>query len=201
MNEPSLLMKTIPTPIQPDTHTGDPEAETIRLAQLDPSHFQSLYDRWVAPVYAYLLSQTGSRADAEDLTSQVFLSAYQALPRYRHDGRFAGWLFTIARNQARAFFRKRGREVPLGKVEELSVPSDLLERTVSRAQLQNLRSLVDELAQNERELIRLRYVADLSFADMAAVLGRSEEAVKKSLYRLQDRLENLLEVSDDEQPL
>lgn len=201
MNEPSLLMKTILPPIQTDTGTGDPEAESIRLAQQDPSHFQVLYVRWVTPVYAYLLSQTGSSPDAEDLTSQVFLSAYQALPRYRHDGRFAGWLFTIARNQARNFFRKRGREVPLGKVDELSVSSDLLEHVANCAELQRLRSLVDGLAQDEQELIRLRYVADLSFADMAAILGRNEDAVKKSLYRLQDRLENLLEVSHDEQPL
>ena len=171
----------------------DTEAEWVFAAQHNPDGFQKLYDRWVTPVYQYVYFQTGSRFDAEDLTSQVFLAAYQALPRYRHTGRFAGWLFTIARNQLRDFYRKRAREAPLDAAGSLVSPADPAAEVAALDDLQRLRRLIAGLADEEQELIRLRYVADLSFADMAVVLGRREDAVKKSLYRLQARMQSLLE--------
>ena len=178
---------------RPQESSLDSEADLVRAAQLNPGNFHQLYDRWVTPVYQYLFFQTGSRADAEDITSQVFLSAYQALPRYRHKGRFAGWLFTIARNNLRDFFRKRSREVPLDAAGSLASQADPAAEVAALDDLQRLRRLIAGLADEEQELIRLRYVADLSFADMAAVLGRREDAVKKSLYRLQARMLSLLE--------
>ena len=170
------------------------EAELIAAARQDPACFQLLYDRWVAPVYQYLFFQTGNAPDAEDLTSQVFLAAYQAFPRYRYNGHFAGWLFTIARNQAYEHFRKRKREVPLETAKYETGGVDPCETIAHQEQINRLRAVVKNLPAEQQELIHLRYVAGLSFAEIAAVLKRKEDAVKKALYRLQDRLEVLLEV-------
>ncbi len=172
---------------------ADEMAALIQAAQQNPQAFRQLYDQWVVPVYQYVFFRTRNVADAEDLTSQIFLAAYQALPRYRHDGHFAAWLFTIARNHTYAFFRKRWREVPMEAAGEAATHPDLLAEAIHQEEIERLQRLVQRLPEEAQELIRLRYVAELSFADIARVLGRSEGAVKKSLYRLQARLQSLLE--------
>ena len=173
------------------------EAEIIASAQQDPACFQLIYDRWVLPIYQYIYFQTGNAPDAEDLTSQVFLAAYQALHRYRYNGHFAGWLFTIARNQTREHFRKRKREVSLEMAREIITNVDPLDAINRQEQIRHLLIAVRNLTEEEQELIRLRYVATLSFADIAMILKRKEDAVKKTLYRLQDRLEGILEDDDE----
>jgi RNA polymerase sigma-70 factor (ECF subfamily) len=168
------------------------ESELIRAAQKDPALFQALYDRWAVPVYQYFYHRTGETASAEDLTSQLFLAALQALPRYKHRGHFAAWLFAIARNLAKEHYRKWGREVPLKAAQDLASSSDPAAEFSQEDEIHHLVRLVRSLPQEEQELIRLRYVADLSFADMAILLGKRQDAVKKSLYRLQARLHAVL---------
>src|SRR5215510_1009257 len=74
--------------------TGDEEA----LAQI--------YDAYAKLIYRYHYSRVGNPADAEDLTSQTFMAVLEALPRYRHRGRFTAWMFQIARNKAMDHFRR-----------------------------------------------------------------------------------------------
>ncbi|MDD2695957.1 MAG: RNA polymerase sigma factor [Anaerolineales bacterium] len=181
----------------------DEDSELILAAQKNSSLFQAIYDRWAVRVYQYFYHRTGEMTSAEDLTSQLFFAAYQALPRYQHRGHFAAWLFTIARNLVKEHYRKQRREVPLDMARhmmspsELAVPTDPAEEYAHSDEIRQLVQLVRSLPEEERELIRLRYVANLSFADMAIVLTRREDAVKKSLYRLQARLQSLLEQNHD----
>lgn len=170
----------------------DQDASLVTAAQKNPALFQQIYDRWAVPVYHYFYFRTGEAASAEDLTSQLFLSAYQALPRYTHRGHFPAWLFAIAKNLSKEFFRKKNREVPLETARNLQASSDPLAEVGQEDELARLRQLVQSLPDEEQELIRLRYVANLAFADMAIVLNKREDAVKKSLYRLQARLQNAL---------
>jgi RNA polymerase sigma-70 factor, ECF subfamily len=174
----------------------DEEARLVLAAQGNPVQFQALYDRWAAPVYHYFYYRTGDLPSAEDLTSQLFLAAYQSLPRYRHRGHFAAWLFTIARNLSREYYRKTRREAPLEFAERLVALSDPGAEAAQADEIRRLVRLVRALPDDQQELIRLRYVAELSFADMALVLNKREDAVKKSLYRLQARLQSLLEQND-----
>lgn len=181
----------------------DEDSALVLAAQKNPAMFQALYDRWAVPVYQYFYHRTGEMASAEDLTSQLFLAAYLALPRYQHRGHFAAWLFTIARNLIKEHYRKTSREVPLEMAAQLASPADPRapsdpQVAYARAdEIRHLVQLVRSLPEKEQELIRLRYVANLSFADMAIVLGKREDAVKKSLYRLQARLQSLLEQNHD----
>ncbi len=175
----------------------DDDASLIAAAQRDPLLFEPIYTRWAAPIYRYFSFRTANQADAEDLTSQLFLTALQALPRYQHQGHFAAWLFTIARNLSHEFHRKTSREIPLEHARAIEAPSDPPGEAAQANEIRALRKLIYGLPEEDQELIRLRYVAELSFADMALVLGKREDAVKKSLYRLQARLQSLLEPSHD----
>ena len=173
------------------------ETEMVAAARRDLSAFSCLYDRYVQPIYHYLLSRMGSIPEAEDITAQTFLAALEAFERYRHQGHFAAWLFSIARNKTTDYYRSQRRQAPLAEAERLPDASDLLQQAVSAERSAAVAQLLKTLPEDERELIRLRYVAELSFAEIGALLGRSEDTTKKSLYRLLARLQALLEVNHE----
>jgi DNA-directed RNA polymerase specialized sigma24 family protein len=72
----------------------------VEAAKADSAAFGRLYSHYVQPIYRYLFSRVGTAHDAEDLTSQTFIAAYEALPRYQERGYFSAWLFRIARSKA-----------------------------------------------------------------------------------------------------
>ncbi len=159
--------------------------------------FEDIYRQWAAPVYRYLCARLQNSHDAEDITSQVFISVYQGLANYQERENFAGWIFTIARNRLVDWQRKDRHEFSLHEVVEPAQETDYLSGLAKQEDVDRLRGLIRQLTEEEKELIHLRYVADLSFAEISQVLQRGEGAVKKTLYRLQDRLLQQMEGSHD----
>ena len=169
------------------------EAQWIIEAKADPQAFAKLYDRYAAKIYRYLLSRLGNVASAEDVTSQTFLRAYEMFPRYRHQGYFSAWLFTIARSKYVDYLRKTKRQSEI-KIDQIKDPQeDLLQGVIRSERLADVKIAIGRLAEEDLELLRLRFVAGLSFAEMAALLGRNEDVVKKTLYRLLARLQSQME--------
>lgn len=82
------------------TNRSEDEAELVlRAMKGDGAIFGFLYERYLGPIYRYIYFRVGNAADAEDLTEQVFLNAWEALPTFKpHSNRFLHWLYTIARN-------------------------------------------------------------------------------------------------------
>ncbi|HXD08472.1 MAG TPA: sigma-70 family RNA polymerase sigma factor [Anaerolineales bacterium] len=163
------------------------ELALVRRAQTDAQAFGALYDGYVQRVYRYCLYRTNNAHEAEDLTAHIFLAALEGLKRYRQDGHFAAWLFSIARNKVAEYHRRAPHE---SLDEALLPPLHVdLELNVEKSQRrEKLLKLIQVLAEEERELIHLRYVAELSFAEIATAFKKSEDAVKKMLYRLIARL-------------
>jgi RNA polymerase sigma-70 factor (ECF subfamily) len=167
----------------------DEDDAPIAESKINPAAFAVLYDRYVQPVYRYFYNRTCSAPEAEDLTSQTFLAALEALPRYQHQGNFAAWLFRIARSKVIDHIRK---EQKLCAMDD-SFPAeanDLLAQVVHADEVAHLAALVHRLNDDEQELIRLRYTVGLPFAQIAAILGSNENTVKKSLYRIVARLQS-----------
>ncbi len=172
------------------------EASLVDEARRDRRAFGRLYALYVQPLFRYLYSRIGGVPEAEDVTAQTFLAALEAFGRYRHDGHFAAWLFGIARNKAADYFRQQRRlspQAPLEDADCLAAESDLLQGVVQRERSAALAALITALPEADRDLIRLRYVAGLNFSEIGRLLGRSEEAAKKALYRLLARLQSQLE--------
>ena len=165
----------------------------VTAALEDPAAFGRLYDRYVQPIYRYVYSRVGSAHAAEDITSQTFMSAYESLARYRERGQFSAWLFRIARSKLTDHFRRSRREVGLEAAGEILEREDALGTLIRAEELSRIRAIIKNLNEEEQDLIRLRYVADLSFAEIADLLGKREDAVKKSVYRLLARLKSQME--------
>jgi RNA polymerase sigma-70 factor, ECF subfamily len=176
---------------------GQEEADLVADAKRDPRAFEQLYRLYVQPIFRYLYSRIGSQPEAEDATAQTFLAALEALDHYHHDGHFAAWLFAIARRKATDHFRSHQRQAPLEDADNVPSGTDLLQGVIQTERKTALTKLIAALPEDERELIRLRYVAELSFSEIGRLLGCSEDAAKKSLYRLLARLQSQLEVYHD----
>lgn len=171
------------------------EEQLIAAAQQDLAAFEALYAAYAPRVFGYLYSRVQLHSEAEELTAQTFLAALEQLPRYKHRGHFAAWLFSIARNKAADSFRARPTE-ELDSARQLAEDTDVLQMVHQRQQLNALRTQIAALPSDQSELLRLRFVADLSFAEIAEILGRTEGAVKKATYRCLDHLQRQLEVQN-----
>ncbi len=171
--------------------------KTVNAARRDARAFGELYRLLVDRVFRYLYSRVGSRSDAEDLTAQTFLAAYEALPRLRQDDRFLPWLFSIARSKLNDHYRRRRPLSPLDPDGNRSEGQDPLALVILAEQDARLSGLIQALPEQEQELLRLRYLGELRFAEMARLLNRREDAVKKQLYRLLERLHAQMEVGHE----
>jgi RNA polymerase sigma-70 factor, ECF subfamily len=170
----------------------DDDSVLIKEAQKNPQQFKKVYQKWLPSVYRYFYFRVGNQNDAEDLTSQVFIRVYEALPHYENRGCFPAWLFSIARARMVDFYRKNKSDVPLDTVEfEFSMQMD--DTGLSRDEILDLLSLIKRLKIEEQELIYLRFFAGLSFAEIGKSLNRKEDTVRKSLSRLLDRMQMKME--------
>ncbi len=173
------------------------ELKIIKNARKDPRAFGELYKLYVEQVFRYLYSRLGNVHEAEDITAQTFLAAFESFDKFRQDGHFASWLFTIARNKAMDHFRQRRNLASINEMDEIPVENDPLHGVIQSEQAAALSKLIQALPEEERELLRLRFLAAMSFPEIAHFLHRNEEAVKKSIYRLLTRLHSQLEVSNE----
>jgi len=175
---------------------GDPDLADVRAAQLDRAAFGPLYRRYVDGVYRYCFYLLGDHHDAEDVTERTFLSALAAIDRFRDEGAtFRAWLFRIAHNQVVNALRRRGRQrtAPLETAGE-PVTDDDPARLVTRAdESRRVRRALAALADDRRQVVVLRFVEGLSAAEIGAVLGRTEGAVRVLQHRALRQLAELID--------
>jgi RNA polymerase sigma-70 factor, ECF subfamily len=171
------------------------EAEERRLveaAQRDPACFGDLYEQYFEVVYVYVARRLRNRTEAEDLTAEVFRKALQSLARFKWTGApFAAWLFRIASNMIADRAKRAARE---GNTEPSLTLSQSGATNVQQTDLEDcerqtqLFRLVDELADDQKRVLVMRFAEELSIHAIANALGRSEGAVKQLQFRA---LENL----------
>lgn len=174
----------------------------VRAARHDRETFDRLYRRYVDQVYRYCYSRVGHRADAEDLTAQTFLAALQGLPDYDGRGSFAAWLFGIARHKCADHHRRAYANPgePLEAVPGLPDPdvADPERRAHLSGVLDCVRRALDALTPDRREALRLRFWGGLKHQEIAAVMGRSEDAAKMLVWRaVADLRERCLDEADE----
>jgi len=163
------------------------ERRLVEAAQQDRAHFGAVYEKYFEVVYAYVARRVHDRAVTEDLTSEVFRKALAHLPRFKWTGApFGAWLLRIAAN----LIADRAKRVAR---EGHSDSSELADRgRSSQAQQSDLEAaerrayvirLVDELPEDQRRVVRMRFAEEKSIGEIAAQLNRTEGAVKQLQFR------------------
>lgn len=186
----------------PDHQQIDDEQFLIRNAAHHPEAFRQLYRRYFPRVFGYVAARMGTREDAEDVTSTVFMRVVTGLSGfdYRGPGTFAAWVFRIASNEVAQFYRDHHRErgqTPLAELPEIAdhaLAPD--ERLVRKELFGRLRGHITALSSRRQEVIVLRFFAGLRNQEIAAVLNLDERTVASHLARALDDLRRRLQVND-----
>lgn len=171
----------------------DAESRLIAQAQTgDQRAFGGLVRRHQDRLYRFILRLTGNREEAMDLTQETFMKAHQALPGWRPEAQFRTWLFRIAHNAALDVLRRRERVgfSPLSDLDSgddghsLPDPGSQPDKLLSdRQSIELLERTLRELPVEHREILLLREVEDMSYAEIAATLGIAEGTVKSRIAR------------------
>lgn len=181
--------------VEPQDKAVD-DATLVRQVRHNPERFDILYRRYVAQVYRYCYARTSNRNDAEDLTAQTFLQAFESLHRYQERHSFTGWLFTIAHNTC-AMFHRVNYSHPDTALEEEScavLASSVLynegpERAVLQQELATcIRQALQTLSEEQCEAVHLRFWGGLTAREIAGVMERKTGAVKMLIWRAIERL-------------
>jgi len=160
------------------------EPALVDRAKSDPEAFGELYERYCQRIYAFAYARLDTWAEAEDVTSEVFLKALRGIPAYRREQPFRAWLYRIAANVVADRYRRRGPTAPLEDAPDSAIESaDIAETIMQRARMRSVWAAVDELPRQQRMAITLRFSADLSNSTIAGVMGKSTPAIKQLIHR------------------
>jgi len=180
---------TLPPPL-PD--------ETVLVHQAKSGNaeaFGELYDAYVERVYRYIYFRVTDDQTTEDLTSQVFLKAWEHLDRYKPGGSpFIAWLYTIARNAVIDFYRTRKQTVPLEEVGALALEEEALDDRMDRQfDVLALRTGMQQLTEEQQQVLTLKFIAKLSTQEVAHMMGKREGAVRALQMRALQTLAKYME--------
>jgi RNA polymerase sigma-70 factor (ECF subfamily) len=192
-----------------DAHTLEPGEEerlyALRAAQGDRAAFSVLYERYVDRIYRYVFFKVGVVADTEDLTSQTFLKAWDAIADFEwRNHPFGAWLFRIAHNLVVDHHRARRPVLALDDAVpqlEHRASRDELRPEVVLAELiteRRVRHAIDRLTEEQQQVLHLRFFEGLSTGEVAEILGKRRGAIRGMQFRALGALRDMLYREQDE---
>ncbi|HOZ56117.1 MAG: ECF RNA polymerase sigma factor SigW [Parcubacteria group bacterium ADurb.Bin316] len=176
----------------------------LRLQDKDKEAFIKAYDLYLDSIYRFIFFKVGNREEAEDLTSSVFLKAWDYIQtnKIKEFKTLKSLLYKIARNAVIDHYRKQSKrqEISLDQVEEavdiIDEKFDLIGELELAAEWRELEKKLCELKDEYREIILLKYVDELSIAEIAKVLNKSQGNVRVLIFRAVSALKKIAEVEE-----
>lgn len=170
------------------------ELKEIEQAQLNPEKFAVLYDRYYKPIFLFVFKRVNDENSTADITSVVFLKALVNIKKYQYKGvPFSAWLYRIAFNEINMYFRKSNadRFVSMEHSGISNLLSEVKEETASEAQ-NRMMNVIKKLNIEDLQLLELRFFEEHSFAEVAQIVGITENNAKVKVYRILDKLKKLM---------
>jgi RNA polymerase sigma-70 factor (ECF subfamily) len=185
------------SPRTPD-YKSLPDSALVDLAKDDKDAFGELYERYVRKIYNYVYYRTGNQHDAEDLTARVFHRAMAHIDTYTERGvPFQAWLYRIAHNLVANWHRDRGRRkiIPLDEFIVSGLRGDSPDKSAEDAEEQALLlAAIRRLPEERQQLLVLKFVEQLSNAEIGEIMDRTEGAIKSLYHRTLSALRDELEL-------
>lgn len=167
-----------------------------RAVEGDAQAFGRLYERHMDAIYRYIYFRVAEAAQAEDMTEEVFVKAWEALPNYRPGKHpFTSWLYRIAHNLVVDYYRRKpGVEVATELDPDAQPdPAPALEdKLVEKQNLSALAEAIQQLSDEEQQVVILRFVEGLPHRQVAAIVGKSVAACRVIQHRALAALADLL---------
>ncbi|MFZ4848954.1 MAG: sigma-70 family RNA polymerase sigma factor [Caldilinea sp.] len=187
-----------PTYIHATAPVAEASEELLLAAAMeyDDAALSELYDRYEVKIFTYIYRRTGDESLAEDLTSQVFLKMLESIRDQKAwRSSFSGWLYRIAHNLVIDHYRRKGRQsaVELDDTTPLAAERQSLESQVEQSlDAERLRAAIRRLTEEQAEVVSLRFLEGYSINEVAAMMNRSEGAIKALQYRAVATLRTLM---------
>jgi RNA polymerase sigma-70 factor (ECF subfamily) len=182
-------------------------AELVGARRREPAAITRIYTAYAPALFRFFVAAVGDRPTAEDLTGDVFKSAIEGLPRFCGPVEaLGGWLFQIAHHDLSDYRRRQARNLvqPLDDLlEEVALAGGAIdpeELALERVEGDRMLAALRQLTSDQREVLLLRLVADLTAPQVAGILHKSTEAVKALQHRGLASLTRVLGVTNDASP-
>lgn len=162
---------------------GGIEELVSRAQNGDKDAFTLIYQEYIQPIYRYAYLRVGGHTDqAEDITQEVFLKALKNIGSYHYNGKpFVSWLFRIAHNLVIDHYRQvnKNKCIPLSEAITVTSDTDFVTSLEHFMEISRVKQAIEKLPSQQREVISLRFGTDLSIAETAMAMGKTEGTVKK----------------------
>ncbi len=158
-----------------------------------------IFDHFSPQIFRFFMVRTLNRETAQDLTQEVFLKVIDKIQTFNGAlGSFSGWLWQIAKNTAKDYYRKK-KPVPLSdEILAIKERSDFLNRRndpTPAIKMAEITDLVKGLSEEEQEVFTLHYLSDLPYRDISRATGRSESSLRVLIHRVNKKIRNLIKKS------
>ena len=159
----------------------------------EASAFGLLYDYYQPLIYRFIYLKVSHREEAEDLTHQVFLSAWQNIEQYAFRGfPFSSWLYRIARNQVIDYYRVKKPTITIERIE-IRIDNPGVEKLDTALDLEKVSKAILQLKPEQQDVILMRFVEDLSPKEVALAMNKTSTAVRLLQHRAIKNLKKILE--------
>lgn len=176
-----------------------PIIETLHISHLvkraqrgDKIAFGTLYEKTVERVYRFMLFRVRQREEAEDLTEIVYVKVLEHLKEYKDQGLpFVAWLFRIARNVVIDYWRQK-KHVSLTEHQHVTHEEEHIEQVYQEQRKEMVWKALSQVAKSDQEIVTFRFIEDLSYEEIAGIMGKTQGAVRVMLHRALVKLKKQL---------
>lgn len=176
----------------------DQEKIIARARRGDADAFEQLVVAYRDQVFRLALRMCGSEADADEVAQEAFLSAWKALPNFRGESQFSTWLYQLTTHAAIDLMRREKRQIAAADITEVSAadPAPSPQQQAEQSEQREIvRDAILQLAPEQREVVVLRFMEELSYEEIGAVLKLPSGTVKSRLNRAKAQLKEILSKS------
>lgn len=164
--------------------------------------FGQLYDKYITKIYRFIFFKVETKSEAEDITQQVFLKAWQNIYSFKNKkgARFSSWLYRIAKNAVIDHYRTKKEYIDIEDIKydkEFASSSDIEEKIQNTKKFKEVKKAIQNLSEDEQEVVVMKFVDELSNKEIGKILNKTQGTIRVIQYRALKKLKNFFEEKNE----